>query len=147
MPDHSWVFVDEIQRMPNLLNEVYRFIEEKQLKFIFTGSSARKLKRADVNLLAVRALFRRIHPFMPMELRQNFDIEAVLRWGSIPLIWNSSDKRETLKATVISTSWKTPCCPFDFPHLKQNSIGLIRAWSGLPAIASVKHIPKREELY
>ena len=100
MPDHSWVFVDEIQRMPNLLNEVHRFIEEKQLKFILTGSSARKLKRADVNLLAGRALFHRIHPFLPMELQLNYDLEAVLQWGSIPLIWNSSDKRETLKAYV-----------------------------------------------
>ena len=100
LPDGSWVFVDEIQRLPNLLNEVHRFIEEKQHKFILTGSSARKLKRADVNLLAGRALLRRMHPFLPMELRQDFDLETVLQWGSMPLVWNSTDKRETLKAYV-----------------------------------------------
>jgi predicted AAA+ superfamily ATPase len=99
-PNHSWVFVDEIQRLPNLLNEVHRFIEEKQLKFILSGSSARKLKRADVNLLAGRALLRRMHPFLPMELKQTYTLEEVLQWGSIPLVWNSADKRETLKAYV-----------------------------------------------
>lgn len=100
LTDESWVFVDEIQRLPNLLNEVHRFIEDKHHRFILTGSSARKLKRADVNLLAGRALFRRMHPFLPMELRQDFDLEEVLKWGSIPLVWNSPDKRETLKAYV-----------------------------------------------
>ena len=68
------------------------------MRFILTGSSARKLIRADVNLLAGRALLRRMHPFLPMELRQGFKLESVLQWGSIPLVWDSSDKRETLKA-------------------------------------------------
>ena len=99
-PNRSWVFVDEIQRLPNLLNEVHRFIKDKQLKFILSGSSARKLKRADVNLLAGRALIRRMHPFLPMELQQTFTLEEVLQWGSIPLVWDSADKRETLKAYV-----------------------------------------------
>ena len=47
----TWVFIDEIQRLPDLLNEVHRFIEEKQLRFILTGSSSRKLKKTGVNLL------------------------------------------------------------------------------------------------
>ena len=51
-----WVIVDEVQRLPNLLNEVHRFIEEKRLRFVLCGSSSRKLKRAGVNLLAGRAL-------------------------------------------------------------------------------------------
>jgi hypothetical protein len=59
------VFVDEIQRLPNLLNEVHRFIGERGLHFILTGSSARKLKRAEVNLLAGRALLRPCTPFCP----------------------------------------------------------------------------------
>ena len=79
LPNGSWVFVDEIQRMPDLLNEVHRFIEEKGLKFILTGSSARKLKRADVNLLAGRALLRRMHPFLPTELRTDFDLDEILQ--------------------------------------------------------------------
>ena len=52
----SWVIVDEIQKMPDLLNEVHRFIENRGLKFALCGSSARKLRQAGVNLLAGRAL-------------------------------------------------------------------------------------------
>ena len=96
----SWVFVDEIQRLPNLLNEVHRFIEEKNLHFILTGSSARKLKRAGVNLLGGRALFKRMYPFLPNELGSNFILDDALTYGSIPLIWNSTDKKETLKAYI-----------------------------------------------
>lgn len=96
----SWVFVDEIQRLPNLLNEVHRFMEEKGLQFILTGSSARKLKKSGVNLLAGRALYKKMHPFLPSELGDQFDLENVLTYGSIPLVWNAPDKKETLKAYV-----------------------------------------------
>lgn len=100
LPAGAWVFVDEIQRLPNLLNEVHRFIEERGLRFILTGSSARKLKRAEVNLLAGRALMRSMHPFLPSELGEAFDLEHVLRWGSLPLIWQSPDRDQSLKAYV-----------------------------------------------
>jgi predicted AAA+ superfamily ATPase len=100
LPPGQWVFVDEIQRLPSLLNEVHRFIEERRLKFVLTGSSARKLKRADVNLLAGRALLRHMHPFVPAELGSDFDLEETLRWGSIPLVWQSLEKRESLSAYV-----------------------------------------------
>ena len=100
LPEGTWVFVDEIQRLPNLLNEVHRFIEERGLRFILTGSSARKLKRAEVNLLAGRALLGRMHPFLPSELGEAFDFEGVLRWGSIPLMWKSPDREQSLKAYV-----------------------------------------------
>jgi predicted AAA+ superfamily ATPase len=100
LPEGAWVFVDEIQRLPNLLNEVHRFIEERGLRFILTGSSARKLKRAVVNLLAGRALLYRMHPFLPSELGEDFDLQRVLRWGSIPLIWESPDRDQSLKAYV-----------------------------------------------
>jgi len=96
----SWVFVDEIQRLPNLLNEVHRFMEEKKLKFILTGSSARKLKSKGVNLLAGRALFKKIYPFLPEELGSAFNLDDALTYGSIPLVWGSPDKKETLKAYV-----------------------------------------------
>ena len=56
VPAGGWVVVDEVQRLPNLLNEVHRFIEEKKLKFALLGSSARKLRRSGVNLLGGRAL-------------------------------------------------------------------------------------------
>ena len=96
----SWVFVDEIQRLPNLLNEVHRFMEEKKLQFILTASSARKLKKTGVNLLGGRALFKRMYPFFPAELGSAFDLEKVLNFGSIPLVWETPNKKETLKAYI-----------------------------------------------
>jgi predicted AAA+ superfamily ATPase len=93
-----WVIVDEVQRLPNLLNEVHRFIEEKRLNFVLCGSSARKLKRAGVNLLAGRALRRSMHPFVPEELGGQFDLEEVMRYGSLPIVWDSTAKQETLSA-------------------------------------------------
>jgi uncharacterized protein len=93
-----WVIVDEVQRLPNLLNEVQRFIEEKRLRFVLCGSSARKLNRAGVNLLAGRALHRSMHPFVPEELGAHFDLEEALHHGLLPIVWDSSDKQETLSA-------------------------------------------------
>ena len=93
-----WVIVDEVQRLPGLLNEVHRFIEEKRLRFVLCGSSDRKLKRADVNLLAGRALRRSMHPFVPEELGAHFDLHETLRFGLLPIVWDSTEKSETLAA-------------------------------------------------
>jgi predicted AAA+ superfamily ATPase len=93
-----WVIVDEVQRLPNLLNEVHRFIEERHLHFVLCGSSARKLKRAGVNLLAGRALYRSMHPFVPEELGGQFNLEETFQYGLLPIIWDSVDKQETLSA-------------------------------------------------
>ncbi|MBW1724801.1 MAG: ATP-binding protein [Deltaproteobacteria bacterium] len=93
-----WIVVDEVQRLPNLLNEVHRFIEEKRLRFVLCGSSARKLKRADVNLLAGRALHRSMHPFVPEEIGARFVPEEALRYGLLPIVWDSTAKEETLAA-------------------------------------------------
>jgi predicted AAA+ superfamily ATPase len=98
VPNGSWVIVDEIQRLPGLLNEVHRFIEERRLHFVLCGSSARKLKRDGVNLLAGRALRRSMHPFVPEELGEQFDLEEMLRYGSLPIVWDSTAKQETLSA-------------------------------------------------
>jgi len=98
IPAGKWVIVDEVQRLPGLLNEVQRFIEGKRLRFVLCGSSARKLKRAGVNLLAGRALHRSMHPFVPEELGHGFDVEAALRHGTLPIVWDSSSKEETLSA-------------------------------------------------
>jgi len=98
VPNGSWVIVDEIQRLPGLLNEVHRFMEERRLNFVLCGSSARKLKRGGVNLLAGRALRRSMHPFVPEELGEEFDLEEILRYGSLPIVWDSTAKQETLSA-------------------------------------------------
>jgi len=96
----EWVWVDEVQRLPSLLNEVHRFIEDAGLRFVLTGSSARKLRRTGVNLLAGRALMRTMYPLLPAELGRDFDLNNVLSHGSLPIVWSSASKRETLKAYV-----------------------------------------------
>lgn len=96
----SWVWVDEIQRLPNLLNEVHRFSEERRLKFALTGSSARQLRRSGVNLLGGRAVTRTMYPFLPEELGGDFDLESALRFGTIPIVFASEDREETLRAYV-----------------------------------------------
>jgi len=92
------IFIDEIQRLPWLLNEVHRFIEERRLRFILCGSSARKLKREGTNLLAGRAVQRVMHPFMPAELGADFNLETALSYGMLPVIWQSEDRRDALLA-------------------------------------------------
>ncbi len=94
----DWVVVDEVQRLPQLLNEAHRFIEEKKIKFALLGSSARKLRRAGVNLLGGRAVQKWMHPLLPQELGDDFSLDKVLRNGSIPLVWNSTSPQEQLSA-------------------------------------------------
>lgn len=96
----SWVVVDEIQRLPGLLNEVHRFIEERGLRFALLGSSARKLRAAGVNLLAGRALRREMFPLTPEEIGEQLDLERTLEIGALPLTLAASDPRETLEAYV-----------------------------------------------
>ena len=97
---HRPVVLDEVQRLPSLLNEVHRFIEERRLRFVLLGSSARKLKQAGTNLLAGRALRRVMLPLLPAELGKDFDLAEVLRFGSLPVIRQSASKRESLQAYV-----------------------------------------------
>ncbi len=99
-PDGSWVTVDEIQRLPNLLNEVHRLIEDKKFKFALTGSSARKLKRAGVNLLAGRAVRRYFFPLTPMEKGTAFDPPRALQFGTLPLVIQAADPKDTLLSYV-----------------------------------------------
>ena len=75
-------------------------IEDQKLYFILTGSSARKLRRSGVNLLAGRAAYRYLYPLTPMEMSESFCLDLALKLGTIPLIWNAQDKHETLKSYV-----------------------------------------------
>ena len=98
LPRRATVVVDEIQRIPGLLNEVHRFIEDRQMRFVLLGSSARKLKQGGTTLLAGRALHRQMFPLLPRELGADFDLAEVLRYGSLPVIWAAPDRREALEA-------------------------------------------------
>jgi predicted AAA+ superfamily ATPase len=82
------VIVDEIQKIPELLDEVHLLIETlPYIQFCLSGSSARKLKRSHANLLAGRAATRRMHPFTVQELGVDFDLDRALRFGTLPPIW------------------------------------------------------------
>ena len=96
----QWVVVDEVQRIPSLLNDVHRLIEDRGLRFALLGSSARKLKTAGTNLLAGRATWKVMFPLLPQELGRDFSLDGVLRFGSIPLVWSAADRRATLEAYV-----------------------------------------------
>ena len=100
LPPGSWVVLDETQRLPGLLNEVHRFIEERRLRFALLGSSARKLHAAGVNLLAGRALWREMFPLTPEELGAELDLERTLAIGTLPLVLASPEPQETLRAYV-----------------------------------------------
>lgn len=96
----EWVAVDEIQRLPQLLNEVHRLIEDFKVKFVLTGSSARKLRRRGVNLLAGRAVRRSMYPLTPMEMGADFSLQKALRFGTLPLVLGSEDPQDTLISYV-----------------------------------------------
>jgi predicted AAA+ superfamily ATPase len=96
----DWVIVDEVQRIPGLLNYVHQFIEERGLRFVLLGSSARKLKTGGTNLLAGRALWNIMYPLVPEELGRDFNLDTVLRYGTIPLVWTSLDRAQTLESYV-----------------------------------------------
>lgn len=94
-----FVVIDEIQRIPELLNEVHRLIENKQMRFLLTGSSARRLKHQGVNLLAGRARQTEIFPLTYHELN-NFNLLHYLQYGGLPMITLSDEPIEDLDAYV-----------------------------------------------
>jgi uncharacterized protein len=99
-PAGSFVVLDEVQRVPALLNEVHRLIETRRLRFALLGSSARKLRAAGTNLLAGRALRKAMHPLTPHEMGRDFDLDAALRFGTLPLVLAADDRRAVLEAYV-----------------------------------------------
>lgn len=94
------IIIDEVQKVPAILNEVHRLIENNKLKFILTGSSARKLKRHGPNLLAGRALTYFMHPLTAIEAGSDFNLESSLRSGQLPSIYHEEDPQKYLESYV-----------------------------------------------
>jgi predicted AAA+ superfamily ATPase len=93
------VIIDEVQKVPDLLDTVHQLMEEKRdWRFVLTGSSARKLKREGIDLLAGRAVLKTMHPFMAAELGQKFNLNEALETGLLPVILASSDRQESLRS-------------------------------------------------
>ena len=98
-PGVKQVVIDEVQKLPELLDVVHWMIEEKGgVQFILTGSSARKLRRGGVNLLGGRAAQRTLHPFMAAEMGSVFRLEEALTTGMLPLVHGAVDPAEILRA-------------------------------------------------
>lgn len=94
-PLESPVIIDEIQKLPVLLDEVHSLIEEKKIRFILTGSSARKLKRGGANLLGGRATTFHLFPLVSREI-PDFDLMRALNWGTLPSVYSSDDPENDL---------------------------------------------------
>jgi len=100
-PRHTdWIVIDEIQRAPELLNEVHELIESKRYRFVLTGSSARKLRRKGVNLLAGRALTYHMYPLTAAEQGDTFQLAQSLRYGNLPARFSEEDPARYLKDYV-----------------------------------------------
>jgi predicted AAA+ superfamily ATPase len=100
--DHSkWIWIDEVQKVPRLLDEVHRLMEIRHLKFALSGSSARKLKREGANLLAGRAITKNMEQFSYGELRDQYNIHQAIQYGLLPLVHlYPKDAADTLQTYV-----------------------------------------------
>jgi len=94
------VIMDEIQKLPLLLDEIQVLIDDRQVRFLLTGSSARALKRKGLNLLGGRARTKRLHPLCFRELGQAFDLVKALDHGLLPSLYFSDSPYEDLQAYV-----------------------------------------------
>jgi predicted AAA+ superfamily ATPase len=94
------VVIDEIQKLPQLLDEVHLLIEQRKLRFLLTGSSARKLRAGGVNLLGGRARSQHLHPLSIHELGERFDLQRALHHGLLPAIYLGDEPDQDLAAYV-----------------------------------------------
>ncbi|MBK7962762.1 MAG: ATP-binding protein [Bdellovibrionales bacterium] len=92
------VVIDEIQKLPKLMDEVHRLIEKRKIRFLLTGSSARKLRRQGGNMLGGRAREALLFPLTWYELDKHFNLVKYLNYGGLPIIYDSAEPIEDLKA-------------------------------------------------
>ena len=105
-PAGAWVVLDEIQKVPALLDEVHRLMESRRWRFALCGSSARKLRRGGANLLAGRALTLSMESFSAAELGTGFDLDFALNWGLLPFVLEEPDTAADILAACVNTYLK-----------------------------------------
>lgn len=95
-PQYDWIVVDEIQKIPKILDTIHLVLEsgKTKTKFALTGSSARKLKRGSANLLAGRVFSNYFFPFMFLELENSFDLDKAINYGMLPTVWVTENEEE-----------------------------------------------------
>jgi len=100
IPEQKAVIIDEIQKVPRLLDEVHWLIENRQINFALCGSSARKVKRGHANLLGGRATRYELHGLVSAEIGENFDLDRILNHGYLPRHYDKSNPRRYIQAYV-----------------------------------------------
>jgi predicted AAA+ superfamily ATPase len=103
IPEGSWIVIDEIQKIPTLLDEVHRLMEKKRWRFALCGSSARKLRRGGVNLLGGRAVTRNLDTFSYAELGEAFDLDFSLQWGLLPWVQLEKENAADILSSYVNT--------------------------------------------
>ena len=93
----QFVVIDEVQKVPKLLDVIHQLIQKRGLKFALTGSSIRKLKRGAANLLAGRAFLYKLFPLTFLELGKHFNLNQVLQFGSLPEIFSLSSRQDKMR--------------------------------------------------
>jgi len=146
----QFVVIDEVQKNPPLLDVVHRLMVEKKIKFVLTGSSARKLLRGGANLLAGRAFRFECFPLTHVELRERFRLEEVLSYGALPEVFSLSEdgKRSFLRAyvdtyfreEVVAEQLVRNLIPFrDFLEIASQSNGKILNMNNIAKAVAVDH--------
>lgn len=107
LPKGSFIVVDEIQRVPPLLDYVQMGIDQLDHRFLLSGSSARKLKRGGANLLGGRALSLKLHPLTAQEIGAYFDVEQALCFGTLPKIYSLLVEKQKEEARRFLKSYLT----------------------------------------
>ena len=102
----AWIILDEIQKVPPLLDEVHRLMENHKWNFALCGSSSRKLRRGGANLLAGRALTLAMESFSAFELKDAFDLDFAMDWGMLPFVWNDPAAATDILAAYVNTYLK-----------------------------------------
>lgn len=121
LPRHSTVIIDEIQRLPELLDYVQMSMQKHEHRFLLSGSSARKLKRSNANLLGGRAADLRLHPLCLEEIGDDFSIEKALSYGTLPQIYNLTFENKLSDARILLRSYLTT-----YLHLEIQAEALVR---------------------
>jgi predicted AAA+ superfamily ATPase len=103
LSEKSWIIIDEIQKIPGLLDEVHRLIETYSWQFVLCGSSARKLRRGGTNLLAGRAITCNMESFSFHEFTGIIDLDFAIHWGSLPLVVKNQDLAKDILNSYVNT--------------------------------------------
>jgi predicted AAA+ superfamily ATPase len=102
LPESSWIILDEVQKVPAVLDEVHRLMESRNFRFVLCGSSARNLKRGGADLLAGRAVMKEMFPLTYAELGDQFDVSTAVTHGTLPMAVQGTDTEGFLTSYAIT---------------------------------------------